>query len=113
MSEHFLTDYSLNENLIINITSHQWERPFYDAYCSFDGYLIDKFDVICKKCDAVLATNGEKSDVGPSIDWYGPRIDRDTVCPKCGAPLFDEKAVVVDVKIVNHQDKYPEELMGE
>ena len=63
--------------------------------------------MICPNC------NMEIDNDSNFCKYCGTKVMKANVCPKCGAPLFDEKAVVVDEKIVNHQDKYPEELMGE
>lgn len=104
MSEKLLTDYFLNENLVVKITKQEWDRPFYDATCSYDGYTLEEFDIICKKCNTTISTNGRKFD-GYSKIWNGPRIDKDTVCPYCGAALFDEKAVVDNDDIENHQSE--------
>lgn len=112
MSERFLTDFEKNENLIAELVERELDSPFYDSSCSYDGYVREWFNIFCKTCNATIATRAEKMDGGYKY-WEGPRIDRDTACPKCGALLFDEKAVVINEKIKNLQDKYPAELMGE
>lgn len=103
MPEKLLTNYFKNENLIVNLTGREVDDACYDAFCSYDGYVKEIFDIICKNCNSTLATDCVQMDGGYKY-WTGPRIDRDTVCPKCGAPLFDEKAVVVNDKIENNQN---------
>lgn len=102
MSEKLLTDYSLNENLFTEITSREVDPPCYDAFCSYNGYIREEFTIFCKHCNTAIA-KGRTFD-GYSKDWSGPRIDKNTVCPKCKALLFDEKAVVIDDKINNNQN---------
>ena len=51
-----------------------------------------EMNVHCKKCGELLGF-ARIHGMDQSLDISGPEIDVDTVCPKCGASLYDEKAI--------------------